>query len=448
VISSETKSSKSTHDDARWLLWVRILLLVAILGAGYLGWLAIHNGPAIGCGPESGCNKVLQSRWAYWLDIPVSFPAFLVYCCLFGSTIMVRRASDPDEERGAWIAMIVLSVTVIGAALWFVGLQVFVIKSFCKFCMTAHICGAIASVLCLCHIPTASDKTTPLLASGSGKSGITLKGISLLVVSGFLCVSVLVAGQIIFKKERNVVKVVQGSLGEIPALAGKSNIETTTFTNDLPAPHANLIAPGTLSVYGKKFLLKMGDVPVMGSTNAPYVIVYLFDYTCVHCRAMHPLLLQACQRLTNQLAVICLPVPNSSECNPFYPKTAVKGVNTNACAFVRIGLAVWKNKPEAYAEFENWMFTGTEAPSLKEVQERAAKLIGAETLNKASEDVWIKQQILMDCRIHRANWQATGNTALPQLILGDAVSAGPLNSTEHLLLLLNKYLKMDVGKLR
>ena len=43
--------------------------------------------------------------------------------------------------------------------------------------------------------------------------------------------------------------------------------------------HANLIAPGTLSVYGKKFLLKMGDVPVMGSTNAPYVIVYLFDYT-------------------------------------------------------------------------------------------------------------------------------------------------------------------------
>jgi len=71
-------ASPAVLSTSAWLAWVRALLAVAILGAGYLAWLAIHNGSAAGCGPESGCNKVLQSRWAYWLDLPVSVPAVLV----------------------------------------------------------------------------------------------------------------------------------------------------------------------------------------------------------------------------------------------------------------------------------------------------------------------------------------------------------------------------------
>ena len=51
-----------------WLNWVRVLVLVAIAGAGYLAWVSFHNAPVAGCGAESGCSKVLQSRWAYWLE--------------------------------------------------------------------------------------------------------------------------------------------------------------------------------------------------------------------------------------------------------------------------------------------------------------------------------------------------------------------------------------------
>src|SRR5512136_488987 len=116
-----------------WLICVRALLAVAIIGAGYLAWVSIHNGPVAGCGPESGCNKVLQSRWAYWLDVPVSLPALLVYLALLGATVLLQKRPAPDDERGSWAAIIALSIIVAGAALWFVGLQVFVIKAFCKF---------------------------------------------------------------------------------------------------------------------------------------------------------------------------------------------------------------------------------------------------------------------------------------------------------------------------
>jgi len=48
----------------------------------------------------------------------------------------------------------------------FVGLQVFVIKAFCKFCMTAHACGFAAALLCLKNIPLAADPDTPMWTTG------------------------------------------------------------------------------------------------------------------------------------------------------------------------------------------------------------------------------------------------------------------------------------------
>src|ERR1019366_7522347 len=168
-INADRSSPPTISSTPGWLLLVRALLAVAIVGAGYLAWVASDNGPVAGCGPESGCDKVLHSRWAYWLDIPVSVPALLVYLALLVATVLLRKRPAPDDERGSWAAIIALSVIVAGAALWFVGLQVFVLKAFCKFCMTAHACGFVAALLCLRKIPLALDPDTPMWVAGSGK---------------------------------------------------------------------------------------------------------------------------------------------------------------------------------------------------------------------------------------------------------------------------------------
>jgi hypothetical protein len=107
-------------------------------------------------------------------------------------------------------------------------------------------------------------------------------------------------------------------------------------------------------------------------------------------------------------------------------------------------LAVWRAKPEAQRQFDDWMFAPGKPPPLKQAEEYAAQLVGADKLESALADPWIQQQILTDCRLHRANWLAVDNSAMPQLIMGDAVSSGPLNSVQHLLVLLNRYLGMDV----
>src|ERR1017187_5424352 len=196
-INTDRSSPPTISSTPAWLLLVRALLAVEQVGAAYLAWVAIHNGPVAGCGPESGCDKVLHSRWAYWLDIPVSVPALLVYLALLGATVLLQKRPAPDDERGSWAAIITLSVIVAGAALWFVGLQVFVIKAYCKFCMTAHACGLTAAVLCLMHIPLARDPNTSMWTTGSGKQGVPRNALGLLAMVGLAGVMVLAGGQLL-----------------------------------------------------------------------------------------------------------------------------------------------------------------------------------------------------------------------------------------------------------
>ena len=449
-MDSDNSSQPDIPSTPAWLLWTRALLVVAMLGAGYLAWLAIHNGPAAGCGPESGCNAVLQSRWAYWLDLPVSVPAVLVYLALLGVTVLLQKRPSPDEQRGSWAAIIILAVIMAGAALWFVGLQVFVIKAFCKFCMTAHACGFAAALLCLKNIPLAADPDTPMWTAGSGKRGVPRQAVLSLVLIGLAGVAVLAGGQILFQKQRNVVKglPVAGARA-ITTAASPSSASTNLSASggpsaDQPAsPNARLIAPRTLSLYSNQFLIRFDDVPMIGSPDSPHIIVYLFDYTCSHCRAVHPILVQACQQFSNQLGVVCLPMSLSPQCNPFIPRVT-SHATPNSCEYARLGLAVWRAKPEAQRQFDEWMFATVKPPPLEQARDYAAQLVGEDKLKSALADPWIQQQILTDCRLHHANWLAVDSSAMPQIIMGDAVSSGPLNSVGHLVILLNRYLGMDL----
>jgi hypothetical protein len=90
------------------------------------------------------------------------------------------------------------------------------------------------------------------------------------------------------------------------------------------------------------------------------------------------------------------------------------------------------------------MFKPDDPPPVQQAQTYAAQLVGADKLQAAFKDPWVQEQILTDCRLHQTNWVACDSPIMPQLILGDAISSGPLNSIPHLMGLLNKYLGMPL----
>jgi uncharacterized membrane protein len=67
-----------------WIHMIRALLGSAMIITAYLAIVTLTNGGgAPGCGPDSGCDQVLTSPWAYWLGIPVSLPGLALYGVFF-----------------------------------------------------------------------------------------------------------------------------------------------------------------------------------------------------------------------------------------------------------------------------------------------------------------------------------------------------------------------------
>ena len=71
---------------------------------------------------------------------------------------------------------------------------------------------------------------------------------------------------------------------------------------------------------------------------------------------------------------------------------------------MRLGLAVWRAKPAAFRQFDDWMFGSDRPVAVDQARAYAAQLVGADKLQAALADAWVPQQLLTDCRLHYTNW--------------------------------------------
>ena len=131
---------------------IAIACLVAIASSGYLGWVTLTSSKIAGCGGGDlfNCGHVTSSQWSLWLGIPVSLLAVGLYIGLGTALAAGARKSFSNEFRhAAWAVVSVLAVAAGLAALWFIGLQVFVLQQLCTYCLIAHSCSLIIAGLIL-----------------------------------------------------------------------------------------------------------------------------------------------------------------------------------------------------------------------------------------------------------------------------------------------------------
>ena len=368
------------------VLAVRMLILVAIGVGCYLLWVSLSGGAVAGCGPESSCDKVLHSRWSKWLGLPVSALALVVYGGVLAGTFWLRLTVPAPQQGKVWRWLIPAAVALIGAALWFVVVQGLILRSFCPFCMTAHTCGLLAAALLLWSAPFRDPPEK--LWQQEKQVFVPPASARRLALLGMAGVVLLALGQFILTQKEYVVKMFEG-----------------------------------------KMELNLREVPIIGSPEAPHSVVSLFDYTCSHCRLMHGHLMEARQRFSNQLSIVSLPVPLCEKCNRTVKRTPREHVQ--ACDYARIGLAVWRAKPKAQAQFDDWVFGPASPPALDEARKYASELAGPASFETALKDPWIDQQIQRDVSIYETN-NLRGVIRMPQLIVGTNVYSGNFGRVEDL----------------
>ena len=292
------------------------------------GWMVFHSLTGVrlaGCGVGSACDSVMGSPWAYVAGgIPVSLPAAVVYL-LLAICVLFLGGNKPEDralDRILWPLMLFLCGCIIGAALWFAYLQAFVLHAFCKYCSLLHLLGVIAAVL---------------VVMAARRNGVRF-------------LAPLVAGLV----AAAVFAVVQSyTRPEAVYDAGRTDASLPAFSDE--------------------------EIPVLGAPDAPEELTLLFDFQCVHCRRLHKVLPDLLEKAGGAYRIQLCPVPLSSACNPYIPNSGIDRF-AGSCPLTRYALAVWYARPDAYAEYWDYLLGEGDAKAVvapAEAETRARALLGA-----------------------------------------------------------------------
>ena len=396
---SNRKASQVHTPNRAVLLTARVLLAAAMAVSIYLAWVSFAGGGVAGCGLDSGCDKVLQSRWSKWFGIPVSVPAALLYGLMLAASLRLTPGATPTQQRQSWSLLIPACWAVAGAVLWFVSLQFFVVKAVCPYCMAAHASGLLAAIMLLLSAPVREAPEKPW--QREKEVYVIPRQAGFAVLMGLTGVAVLVGGQLAYRsKQFKVTTVAGGSLQE---------------------------AQRIFEIYEGRFKFNMNEVPLIGAPSAPKAMVSLFDYTCHHCKVMHGILKEAHRRFSNELAIVSLPMPLDNSCN--YTVRMTPAAHSNACEYARLGLAVWHANRAAHPQFDDWLFEPEHPPELPAARQRAAELAGPK-LEASLTNEWVNQYLQLGISIYATNYYFARQGSMPQLIVGTNLIAGTVNPDE------------------
>ena len=355
-------------------------LVIAILGLAvsiYLWQTTLAGGRPPGCGAQaSGCAQAWASPWATWLGLPVTGLSTAVYLL-----IVVFRLTDPRPHPPILCAM---GFALIGAAVWFAGLQAYKLDGWCPWCLAVHGLGLTLATLLL-----AGASARPMLLGAIG---------------GALGVGTLIAGQLL-----------SPPAADPPLIAS------------LPARHEGQ----SLTLLDGRLTLQLDQeviVSARGSepADAPLLIV-MFDYACPHCRRAHEL-----SKPLPAHRELLLPVPLSPDCNPYqtppgHPRLA------HSCALAKLLLATHEVSPHAAAAFHDWAFAQDAPPTYDDARAFVNRLVDPAALEQAWQNPAHEQTLQRNIAAWGQSRDARLVGGLPIHLAPDGrLLTGPVSSAESL----------------
>ena len=500
LTASTTKSASpyaSTLSPARpndanvrlvWLFRAAVLLCsVALAISGYLSYVAFTSSKILGCGGGVfSCDHVLTSKWSTLLGLPVAAWAGSMYLGVLTALIATSRSAVSNQQsllrQWSWSIVTAASVSAGLAAIWFMGLQIFVLEHLCPWCMGAHTCGILLCIGTLFYSPLAG--TTKGMCASLGFTG-TL---------GLVVIQLMTPAPLTYTSE-DFPPPLEGGIIEEPAtfdapgaesgdvflapdaqsslinverwiaqldqaarlLANPASIVTaqvgdqaTPVAQNPPAalaaspqpPAVGAAAepqaapaqasPRTVHLSGANIKLRPEQWPMLGSPDAPKIFVEMFDYTCKHCRKTQKAVKGARQSLGPSLGVILLPVPLNRNCNPH----AVGNPNPDACELAELALAVWKadssTEKSQFEAFHDWLLEGENAPRLADATAKAQSMVDPQTLaaEKPTAQKFIRSNVDIYKRMNAG--------PVPKLVFPTTVMTGELQDSATLINTINR----------
>jgi uncharacterized membrane protein len=410
------------------LVWP-LLFLTSLAGGLSIVIAARTSGVARlpGCGQGSGCAALAASRWSQWLIVPVAALGAGTYL-LLGVALLLTNIRPPSTSDVLFQVIASLSMLAIGAAAWFLFLQLVVVRQACIYCNLVHLMGlAIFAIIMFSAVHGDLAVGTNGVLTWTGKP--MLAGLSGLLL--------LVGGQLLWRPKSYAIIPSDRAAGscassqhEFSTVPASSMLEALEPTRQSVALSAVTRPAREVSLLNGRIRLSTNDWPIVGSADARHLIAILFDYTCPTCRVVHQMVNDLLDQDRRWLGVLILPVPQNPSCNPNV--TRIHPGRGQACQFARLALAVWQSRPDRYEDFESYLFATEEVPLLGLAMQKASELTGAR-IDPHRPDDQFDQIIRRSVEVYKA----AGVEKIPTLLLPNAFVAGQFPSVAELRAVLN-----------
>jgi len=414
------------------------LSLVALCISLYLTWTSWQTEAVAGCNGDGivDCDAVLSSHWSQWLGMPVSLFGSITYLAIL--SICWPAAKHPEGKAGS--GLLALSLLAAGAAVWFIAVQAIFLQSFCFYCLSVHACGlSIAGItLLLIRGSTTQEVDYNQMRSllGVGKPVETGEPGSRstldrpwypLIAMGFAAVGVVVlmGGQLLFVPEGMIVESIAkddfssaeeeetedqtfesislDDLEEVKEVEEVEEVEDefvgveTSLEDLFGSEVVEETSEGSRRLFfeGLQKTIDLADYPIIGNPDATHIIVEMLDYTCDHCRHLHPFIESTLEQYGDQIAFVVHHVPLHSSCNRHIKKDRPE--KKHACDYAKLAIGVWKLAPEEFQEFHSWLMESEKPPAILEARKRALNLAGEGVLIDDTLKAELEQIISEQC---------------------------------------------------
>ena len=194
-----------------------------------------------------------------------------------------------------------------------------------------------------------------------------------------------------------------------------------------PAPAAQEARPERkVTLLNDSLTLDVYDQAILGSPDAPHVIVELMDYTCPHCRDAHAIIKKAHKKYGSQLAIVIMPVPLESECNKYMRGNAG---HAGACKLSKLALSVWTIKPSAFPRYHDFLMEDKDkAPAVSKAIIQAFNTVDGKQLRDLTDGDDIQARIARDIELYVKLSKTRQGLGLPIQIVGDKILSGKVNA--------------------
>lgn len=454
---------------APWIWILAICCIVAISISGYLTWVSFTSSKIAGCGGGVfDCSHVTTSKWSMWMGVPVSLLAIGSYLWLATALVFAVFQTSPIVKRFAWTAVMIFALSAGLAAVWFTGLQVFVLKHFCSYCLVAHACGIVAAVIAVWKIPNSKDilkfaaplaaigiaalvvgqiyqaepekfrietfeavpvmsetfdapfaAPTESVSEGSDSSDSAVFEAPVVSIEKTEAVGVMAS----FLSAENILALVRPATA---MLAFTSPLQSGNSSEAGSDTKTEAKKRRTVGINGGTIKLDVAQWPLSGSVDAKHVFVEMLDYNCPNCRKTHKAVSGAKQILNNDVSVMVLPIPLNTACNSAVTKDNEKFVES--CDIAKLAIAVWRVDQVKFREFHEAMFAGEQAMTYAQAKETANSMVDEAKLDAELASGVPGKFIASMVQLY----EKSGKGAVPKLMFPGTSIVGEFTSAESL----------------